>query len=140
MIKEKSCGIILFMEQKLGLPRIYLLLHYVEGHWDFTKGHVEPGESEINTALREVKEETGIIDLDLIGGFKEILDYKYTRNKEQFHKDVLFFLARSKNKNINLSHEHTEFLWLSYGEARKRLTYENAKKILDKAHTFLNNK
>ncbi|MEW6722749.1 MAG: NUDIX domain-containing protein, partial [Candidatus Micrarchaeota archaeon] len=50
---EKSCGIILFRE---GEKRLYLLLHYEEGHWDFPKGHVEAGESEHEAASREAVE------------------------------------------------------------------------------------
>lgn len=140
MINEKSCGIIVFIRQNPGSQYLYLLLQYGEGHWDFTKGHVEPNESEVDTALREAKEETGLVGLELVSGFKENLDYFYTRNRKKFHKIVYFFLASSIHTDIILSHEHTNFLWLPYSEARKRLTYENAKEILDKAHAFLSNK
>lgn len=140
MIKEKSCGIVVFIDQDFDLQRLYLLLHYKEGHWDFTKGHMELGESEIETALREAKEETGLADLVLIDKFNENLDYKYTRNRKKFHKTVSFFLARSKNKNVKLSHEHIGFLWLPYDKAREYLTYENAKEILNRAQKFLSNK
>lgn len=140
MINEKSCGIIVFIRQNSGSQRLYLLLQYGEGHWDFTKGHVEPNESEVATALREAKEEAGLTGLELISGFKENIDYSYTRNRKKFHKTVYFFLASSDHKDITLSHEHTHFLWLPYNEARERLTYESAKEVLDKAHTFLSNK
>ncbi|MFZ5500518.1 MAG: NUDIX domain-containing protein, partial [Candidatus Micrarchaeota archaeon] len=56
MPDEKSCGIVLFSEDG---GRLYLLLHYTAGHWDFPKGHVEADESEAETALRELLEETG---------------------------------------------------------------------------------
>jgi len=70
MIEEHSFGIILFRE-----PRSYLLLRYIGGHWDFIKGHQEPGEPGIDTARRECKEETGITELQFLAGFEEKIDY-----------------------------------------------------------------
>ena len=53
---EKSCGAVVYRMEKG--RRLYLLLHYCEGHWDLPKGHVEAGESEEQTARREISEET----------------------------------------------------------------------------------
>ena len=57
MLKEKSCGAVIF-HKKEELIR-YLLLNYAAGHWDFVKGNVEPNETEKETVVRELKEETG---------------------------------------------------------------------------------
>ncbi|VVC03696.1 RNA pyrophosphohydrolase [Candidatus Bilamarchaeum dharawalense] len=138
MIHEKSCGIVVY--RAAGEQRLYLLLHYEEGHWDFTKGHVEKNESESQTALREAQEETGLEDLELRSNFHEHLEYKYVRNNQKCHKDVFFFIGKTKTENIQLSDEHIGYLWLPYAKARERLTFENAKEILDKADQFLSNK
>ncbi|HSB47748.1 MAG TPA: bis(5'-nucleosyl)-tetraphosphatase [Candidatus Bilamarchaeum sp.] len=135
MADEKSCGVVLFRED--GGRRLYLLLHYEEGHWDFPKGHVEEGESEHEAAVRETIEETGIGELDFIVGFREGIEYSYKRGGKTMKKEVFFFLARTFFDEVTLSHEHTGFEWLPYEEALERLTYDNAKGILKKAEGAL---
>ena len=72
---EKSCGIVLFHSEDF-----LLIQHSVKlgekGHWDFPKGHMERGETEIQTALREVEEETGLKDLKLFPKFSHKISYK----------------------------------------------------------------
>ena len=72
MLMEHSCGAIVFVRHK---EREYLLLHYGMGHWGFVKGHVEDNETEKETALRELKEETGLSKVEFIEGFKEKTHY-----------------------------------------------------------------
>jgi len=69
--KERSAGFVVFTEREDG-KRLYLLLHYPSGHWDFPKGHVEEGESEIRAALRELREETGLTDVEVVFGFRDV--------------------------------------------------------------------
>ena len=59
MLHEKSCGAIVYRKYH-GNLEILLIKHVNSGHWSFPKGHVEAGETEVETALREIKEETGI--------------------------------------------------------------------------------
>ena len=134
MIREKSAGAILFIKEK---EPIYLLLHYESGHWDFPKGHVESAESELDAVKREVKEETGITNINIVQNFKENIHYFYKMNNELMSKDVAFYLAKAKTKDVNLSFEHIGFAWVSYEKAMEKLTYKNAKDILKKAHEFL---
>ncbi|MCI0503220.1 NUDIX domain-containing protein [Candidatus Micrarchaeota archaeon] len=132
---ETSCGIVVFREE---LPeRLYLLLHYEEGHWDFPKGHAEEGEREEETAFRELKEEAGLSDIELVLGFREHIRYGYQRAGRTFHKEVFFFLGRTDAKKITLSHEHVGFEWLPFDKALERLTYENARGVLSKAQAVL---
>lgn len=135
---EKSCGIVLFYQENEQI--LFLLLHYPGGHWDFVKGHIEPEEEETATALRELQEETGIERADLLGDFREPISYYYKREGKLSHKEVVFFLAESKEKNIKLSHEHKGYKWLPYEEAKKSLTFENAKNLLEKAKKKLDSK
>lgn len=137
MPSEKSCGIVIFREE---LPeRLYLILHYEEGHWDFPKGHVEPGEAEDEAAFREASEETGIpeSEIELVFGFRERIEYSYGRDGKEMQKEVLFFLGKSNVSEVRLSNEHVGFLWLPYAQALDRLTYENARGVLRKAETAL---
>ena len=130
-----SAGVIVYFKRKEKVE--YLLLHYVAGHWDFPKGKIEEGESKQVAALRELKEEAGQIAI-LHDGFEHSFEY-FFKDKEGdlAKKHVTFFVGKSKTKHISLSHEHIGYAWLEYEEALNKLTYENAKKLLEKAHTFL---
>ncbi|MGV8085851.1 MAG: bis(5'-nucleosyl)-tetraphosphatase [Candidatus Bilamarchaeum sp.] len=137
---EKSCGIVLFSYNHLS-ERRFLVLRYQEGHWDFPKGHVEPNESEQETALRELFEETGIKEIDFIGNFRERVEYSFIMKGKKITKEVLYFLAKTDNlEQIKLSNEHLSFEWLSYQDAIERITYPNAKEVLQKAEYLLNRK
>jgi 8-oxo-dGTP pyrophosphatase MutT (NUDIX family) len=115
----------------------YLLLHYEAGHWDFVKGNVEPNESERDTVVRELKEETGIVDAQFIDGFRERIEYFYRRQGATIHKQVVFFLVEAHSEKVELSYEHVGYDWLSYQRAVEKLTFKNAKDSLQKAHEFL---
>lgn len=132
---EKSCGAVVFREEK-GV-RLYLLLHYNEGHWDLPKGHVEKGESEEETTRRETLEETGIAQLEFLPGFRHTVAYSFKRKGRNIPKEVTFFLARAEQENVTLSSEHLHFAWLPFGEAEKKITYRNARHILAKAEEYL---
>jgi len=133
---EKSCGALIFRLE--GGKRLYLLLHYAGGHWDFPKGHVETGESEEQTAKREIQEETGITSLEFLPSFREIVSYSFRHSDgEAAHKQVAFFLAKTHEKLVHLSNEHIGFAWLPYTAARKKATYENAHTLLEKAEKRL---
>ena len=130
-----SAGIVTYTI-KDGKP-IYLLLHYTAGHWDFPKGTMETGETKEETAIRELYEETGLtVELDT--SFETVTNYFY--NHYQFGtipKTVYFFVGKTENKHVRLSHEHIDFLWLPYEESLTQLTYENAQEILEKAHRYI---
>jgi len=149
--KEKSAGAIIFREQEG--KRYYLLLHYApsekgkRGHWGFAKGHVEEGESEEETAKREIFEETGIDDLKIISGFKEPEKYFFRRvyglrGEERkkapwVFKLVVFFIAKTQQKEIKISDEHIDFVWLSYEDAIKKVSFKNSKELLKKADDYI---
>lgn len=132
---EKSAGAVIFRKDEGKI--FYLLLHYEAGHWDFSKGHIEKGESLEDTALREVKEETGIEDAKFVEGFKERIKYFFKGDKGNIFKKVTFFLFETKQKEVKLSFEHIGYKWLSYKKVLSQLTFKNAKEILKKADIFL---
>lgn len=134
MKQEISAGAILFRKSD---EILFLLLHYPEGHWDFPKGHIESGETTKQTLKREIFEETGINNIQLINGYEEEISYKYKMKGELIDKKVIFFLAETNQEKIKLSFEHTGYEWLAYDKAIKKLTFENAKQLLEKANQFL---
>ena len=130
MIEERSAGAVVYSETDSG--KNFLLLNYPSGHWDFVKGNIEEGETLKQTVLREIREETGITDIEFINGFEEKIEYHYQRDEGLVHKEVVFFLAKTKTIDVKISHEHLGFVWLNFDDALKKLTYKNAKNIMEK--------
>ena len=128
MLEERSAGAILYRESSAG--KIYLLLNYPSGHWDFVKGNIETGEMVKETVLREIEEETGILDANFVEGFEDKVEYHYQRDGQLVHKEVVFFLVRTKTEDVKLSHEHNGFIWLDFNSALKKLTYKTAQNLL----------
>ncbi len=135
MIREKSCGAVVFI--KIEDQTKYLLLYYAAGHWDFVKGNVELNETEKETVLRELQEETAITDASFIDGFKETIAYFYRRQGLTVHKEVVFFIIETHTEKVELSFEHVGYIWLDYMRAMEKLNFKNAKDVLQKAHDFL---
>ena len=135
MIEETSAGIVLF--RKEDAKKLFLILHYPSGHWDFVKGKIEKGESTQETAIRETKEETGITDVTFLNNFEEWIEYNFQYKGELVHKKVVFFLGETKTKEIKISEEHLSYAWKEYNEAMEKTTFDNAKTILTKAQLLL---
>jgi bis(5'-nucleosidyl)-tetraphosphatase len=131
MLEERSAGAVIYQELPLG--KIYLLLNYPSGHWDFVKGNIEKGEKIKQTVLREIKEETGIKDITFVDGFEDKVEYYYQRGGEVVHKEVTFLLASTTTNDVTLSHEHCGYKWLDFNDTLEKLTYKTAKKVLKKA-------
>ena len=135
MIEETSAGIIIF--RKENSKNLFLLLRYPSGHWDFVKGKMEKDESTRETAVRETKEETGIKDISFLENFEEWIDYNFQYQGELVQKKVVFFLAETKTKEIEISHEHLDYIWMDYNTAMEKTTFDNARTVLTRAHALL---
>jgi bis(5'-nucleosidyl)-tetraphosphatase len=128
-----SAGVIVFRSQP---RREYLVLDY-GSHWDFPKGHIEPGEDPLATARRELREETAIDDVRFVPGYTERMRYFYRKAGEQMRKVVIYFLAETANETVTLSHEHCGYAWVTHEEGMTRLTFKSARELLTHAHKFL---
>lgn len=118
--------------------RAYLILEYPAGHWDFAKGKKEKGETDMQTAIREVREETGITDLSIRDGFQRRIEYEFMdKNGTMIHKTVIFYVGRTETKEIILSDEHRGHAWLEYDDASFRTTYAAARNVLAAADAVL---
>jgi 8-oxo-dGTP pyrophosphatase MutT (NUDIX family) len=116
-----------------------LILHYPGGHFDFAKGHLEEGETELQAAVRELQEETSVTPEKIFREFQEEIYYSFHRRDILVKKTVTFFLARTASPRVKISHEHKGYLWLDYEESLTKITFENARGILRKAESFLIN-
>lgn len=141
MKTERSAGSIIYRKEKDNI--YYLLLRYQSqakkavDYWGFPKGHIEAGEREKQTVLREVKEETGIKNLKFKKGFRYVLGYKFRKEGHVVEKTVSFFLAETDKKTIRVSFEHVGYQWINYKQALKELLFENDKKMLKAANKFI---
>jgi bis(5'-nucleosidyl)-tetraphosphatase len=138
MPAEHSAGAIIFRKEEDII--FYLLLHYEEGHWGSPKGHIENNESIEETALREIREETGLTDIHFLEGFKEHNHYFYSSQQQRIFKTVTFLLAETQTKDIRISWEHTGFAWLPYPEVLEKVTFKDEKTLFQKAHQFISRK
>ncbi|HEV2389558.1 MAG TPA: bis(5'-nucleosyl)-tetraphosphatase [Nitrososphaerales archaeon] len=127
-LEERSAGAVVFRRAPGGAK--FLLLRYPAGHWDLPKGNIEKGEEPIQTMVREVREETGIVDLRVIQGYEKKIEYFYRRDGKKVHKTVVFFLAETSVEKVTISFEHQDYGWFDYQEAIKTVTYPNARRLI----------
>ena len=133
MLHEKSCGAIVYRKFH-GNTEILLIQDVNSGHWSFPKGHVEFGETEVETALREVKEETGI-DIIIDPTFREIVSFP---PKKGTQKTVVYFIGKARHTDYTPQEEEiAEIRWVEIGRACSVLSYENDKSIVNKAKTVI---
>lgn len=136
MKHEKSCGAVIF--KKVDGELYYLSIRSKRNnHWGFPKGHVEVGEQEQETAIREIMEETGL-KVNLIDGFRTKIEYLIAEN---IHKEVVFFTAEASTETVVIEQEEiSDFKWQRYEEMIETLTYVSCKNVLKEVKCFLNGK
>jgi 8-oxo-dGTP pyrophosphatase MutT (NUDIX family) len=123
MLKEKSCGAL-----------VYRVKDSLGGHWSFPKGHVEDGETEQQTALREVLEETGL-RVSLLENFRHQVSYSPRAGVD---KDVVYFLGYAEDSRTTRQEEEiSEIRWVNSDKCHEYLTYQNDRQLLDSAKEFL---
>jgi bis(5'-nucleosidyl)-tetraphosphatase len=134
--EECSAGFVVYSDGPSG--RRYLLLkHRNGGHWAFPKGRIEPGETPVVAARREVAEETGIEGLRIAEGFRVESRYSFLRDGRSVRKRVIYYLAAAGDDEVTLSGEHSGSVWLTGEDAAERLTYDEARETLASAERYL---
>lgn len=131
--REKSAGAIVYFR---GRPLEFLLI--AATYWEFPKGGIDPDESEVEAALREVREETGL-NVRLRDGFRRETTYFYRRHRDGalVKKQVVYFLGEATTREVRLSSEHTDKAWLPFEEAHSRLRHDSTRRLLTEARQFL---
>ncbi|XP_018424551.1 PREDICTED: bis(5'-nucleosyl)-tetraphosphatase [asymmetrical] isoform X2 [Nanorana parkeri] len=135
----RACGLIIFRRVPPANDIEFLLLQTSYGihHWTPPKGHVDPGEDDMTTALRETEEEAGLRpgQFNIVDGFQKELNYN-VNNKA---KCVIYWLAelRDPGAPVKLSNEHQDFRWLPLREACAHAGYQDLQDTLKYAHQFL---
>jgi bis(5'-nucleosidyl)-tetraphosphatase len=142
--RHRAAGIVLYRTD--GGERRYLLLRSALTRrlvWEFPKGGIESGETELEAAERELREETGVtVDAYTVRpGFRDEEHYLFTRSaageRQLVVKRVVELLAESTTDEITLSREAAEFRWLTYREARDLLRFPEKRRVLERAEKWL---
>ena len=139
MADEKACGAIIFTNENNVRKYVLLCGHGIyQGYYGFPKGHVEEGETEQETAIREVKEETGL-DVVLYDGFRTIDTHALAREgRPNDKKTNIYFLAEYHNQKLVAQvSEVSDLILLDYEAAMDVLQYEEAKRELTEAEQYL---
>lgn len=135
---ERSAGFVVF-HRPAGptSERRYLLLDSGR-NWDFPKGHVNKNESDLDAAVRELREETGIADAQVVSGFSHEISYFFRQARHGLiRKTVVFFLAEAGTDSVAISREHVGHVYLPYEQALKQLKFAGARQVLRAAEERL---
>jgi bis(5'-nucleosidyl)-tetraphosphatase len=139
VIKDESYGIIPVIRN--GSEFLFLLVHQTAGHWGFPKGHKEKDESPMVAAKRELSEETGIEDCEILDPLPIVEHYRFEKDATITEKTVSYFLGIVDNQATEVPQEFksevSEMKWFSYPQALETLTFKEAKEVLKKAADLL---
>lgn len=135
MIKQTAAGFVLWRIENG--KRLYLLLKHTAGHWSFAKGRTEPGESLEAAARRELQEETGITYVTIVGQLSVPTVY-VTKDYDgsTVEKTLYLFAAHTTQKEVVLSHEHTDFGWFVFEDALAKVAHHETREALVEAENF----
>ncbi len=138
--REKTIGIVIFRREGKGIK--YLLLQHGGPYWNFPKGRQELGETELESAQRELQEETGIINAHILDGFYDTYEYDFDTEihngtREKIYKQAIFYLGEIDSPAVTISHEHQTYDWFDFDTALKRMYFQQGQDLLKRAHQFL---
>ncbi len=144
MLKEFAAGAVIVRRERGQL--LYLLIYSRRNSiWGFPKGHLEPGETEKEAALREIQEETGLdaARLAFLDGFRHEDIYPAASTREAtsglpIEKHSVYYLASTREEHIITDNDEiSDFRWVEFDAALSLIAFESMREVLRAAHTFL---
>ena len=134
-VKVISSGGVVYRVEN-SIPLFLLLTSNKRGIWCLPKGLIEENEDEVTTAMREVREETGVSRVKLRGKVGQI-KYQFGFRAKTFDKTVHFFLFETDQADSKVGNEHDAMEWMPYDKAIGSLSYPNEKEMLTKAWSMI---
>lgn len=134
--QEFAYGIVVFIREDV--DRFLILQHNNKiGSWSYPKGHMDEGESPIQTAVREVFEESGIKDIKILD-YPMIKEEYYPFNRPQTLKNVFYFIGEVYNKDVTVQKSEIQnYKWATFEEAMETFQYKSRKEVLQEAKKYL---
>ncbi|XP_032681982.1 bis(5'-nucleosyl)-tetraphosphatase [asymmetrical] [Odontomachus brunneus] len=136
-LQQRACGLVIFHRFQGTVQYLLMQTSYGEHHWTPPKGHVDPGESDMETAMRETREEAGFVsnDLKIFENAKQEMTYQVNG----VPKIVIYWLAELLNpdKSVKMSNEHQAFKWLPLREACDLARYSEMQKALSEFDKYI---
>ena len=132
--KDVSFGIIPTKRGKRGT--VFLLIQHLNGNWGFPKGRPEEGESSLDAAVRECREEVGLTQLNILSKepIRERFSYQRQTNGEAIQRQIEYYLAEAGDEEVAIqAAEIRAYAWLPYHEALRRLGHAEGKATLRRA-------
>ena len=137
MIKVESFGIVPFLKEE-GTWKVLLILHRQGNHWGFPKGKANPNETHLESATRELREETGLIVKEVLYDQPMIEQYQFRRKRQIIVKIVHYFAAFVEGSLALQEEEVRDAKWMTIPDALKQLTFREARHILQEFLRQLN--
>lgn len=130
----KSCGFIVY--KTVENTNYYLIIKSTNGDIGFPKGHMEDGEAELQTAIRELKEETNV-EVEVVDGFRKQIEYPLPKRPDVIKQSVYFLGKYASGDIVCQKGEVLECGFLSYDDAMRTLTFEDTRRLLEDAKTYV---
>lgn len=131
--KEQGAGAVILNSKN----EVLLIFKKWTKNWEFPQGKIEPGETPLNAAKREVVEETGLTKLRFLDGFRTRIYYQFIREEYFVRKNVQLFLARATGTVSLTSDEHLEYTWVPIKRAHDYFRHDNHKRVLREVEKWL---
>jgi tRNA nucleotidyltransferase (CCA-adding enzyme) len=129
-MKDFSFGIIPIWNDN-GVNRFLLVQSKIENEWSFPKGHPEAGETEIQSALRELREETGITYITFINNISYSDKYSFELDGQKIDKTVKLFVGKVTDPKVTIQEkEIANYKWATYDEALATISFDEPKEFL----------
>jgi len=128
--EDRAVGVIAVHKQPNG-EFLFCLVQHADGHWGFPKGHKESGESDEQAARRELREETGVTEVEIVPDKLFSEQYSFDAGGVRHNKTVSYFIGFVQEPSTatleSFRDEILEVRWLPYKEMRRTLTFSKGK-------------
>ena len=136
MVDIRAAGAVMYRLEK-DVPKYLILRSAHHGEWGPPKGRADAGESDVQTAMREIYEETGFTKTQFTRGFRETLSYVINKKGRRLTKDVIYFLSEIPAEPLEISSEHTAARMVTMDEIETLIVHKDLKGVFRKAHEFI---